>query len=136
MISVQFLKFIVVGSINTLVGLTMIYVGKWGFGLGDMVANLLGYGIGIAVSFTLNARYTFYYEGNRYLAVVRFLTIAGLAYLLNLVTVATAIYGLDIDGDLAQLLGMPPYTVFSYFASKYWVFSGARVREDEIQSPS
>lgn len=46
-------RFLLVGSINTLVGLSIIFAAKGIAGLDDFVSNLLGYSLGLLISFFL-----------------------------------------------------------------------------------
>lgn len=115
-------KFLLVGVANTLFGLLVIYALKWFLGMGDAIANLLGYLCGLSLSFLLNSRWTFRYSGPQLPALVKFLVVIGLAYGLNLVTVLGVIRILHVDTYLAHLLGIPPYTIFSYLCSRFLVF--------------
>lgn len=118
----EFARFLSVGVANTLVGLLVIYAAKWFFQVGDVAANALGYSVGVLVSFALNSRWTFAYRGPRLPALAKFLLVALAAYCMNLLTVMTAIHYIGLNGYVAQALGIPPYTLTSYLASKYLVF--------------
>lgn len=120
--SFQFVRFLVVGVANTLVGLSIIYSAKYFFQASDVAANAIGYGVGICVSFILNSRWTFAYSGLMVPAAVKFFLATAVAYAANLLTVMTAIDGFGINTYLAQALGMPVYTVVAYLISKYLVF--------------
>jgi putative flippase GtrA len=123
------LKFAIVGIANSLVGLTAIFLCKGLFGLGDALANFCGYVIGLAVSFALNRGWTFQHAGRVFPAIARFLTVFGLAYLLNLVTVLVSIHSFRIDAYLSQAIGVVPYTVLFYIGSRYFAFrSSARAK--------
>lgn len=115
-------KFLSVGVVNLLVGLSVIYAAKWFFGVGDIAANALGYSIGLVVSFFLNSGWTFSYRGPRVPAMAKFVVVALVAYSMNLLTVIIAIDYIHLNDYLAQALGIPPYTLTSYLASKYLVF--------------
>ncbi|CKS34551.1 GtrA family protein [Variovorax sp. AB1(2024)] len=121
-LSFQFARFLVVGVANTLVGLSVIFAAKYFFDARDVVANAIGYAVGICVSFTLNSRWTFAYKGDWVPAVVKFFVATGIAYVANLATVVTAIDLLNLNTYLAQAMGMPVYTVTAYLASRYIVF--------------
>ena len=118
----QFAKFLSVGVANTLVGLSVIYAAKWFFNIGDVPANALGYAVGLTVSFTLNSRWTFAHRGPRLPALIKFLLVSLVAYGMNLLTVMVSIHYFGLNDYIAQALGTPPYTLTSYFASKYLVF--------------
>jgi putative flippase GtrA len=119
------LKFVVVGIANTLIGLLAIYFCKWLLGFGDALANICGYMIGLAVSFLLNRGWTFRHSGAVLPALVRFVVIFALAYLLNLATVLIAIHSFGVNSYLAQAIGIAPYTVFFYLGSRYFAFRAA-----------
>ena len=124
--SYQLIRFIEVGVINTLSGLSIIFAAKYFFHAGDVVANLIGYGVGLCISFNLNSRWTFAYEGRQLTAVVKFLLATAVAYGANLLTVIVAIEHLGLNSYLGQAMGMPAYTVTAYLASRYIVFRPTR----------
>ena len=129
----QFAKFLGVGLANTLIALLVIYAAKWYAGLGDVAANALGYGVGLFISFSLNSRWTFAHVGPQWPALVKFLLVSLVAYAMNLLTVLVAIHGLGLNDYLAQALGIPPYTLTSFFASKYLVFRAERAHANEAR---
>ncbi len=55
----SFVRFLLVGIVNTIVGLSIIYVLLNGAGIGYWPATLIGNGIGAAVSYMLNRSFTF-----------------------------------------------------------------------------
>jgi putative flippase GtrA len=115
-------KFLSVGVANTVVGLLVIYAAKWFLHCGDVAANVLGYSIGLMLSFALNSRWTFGYNGPRLPALVKFIFVTLAAYGMNLATVLGAIHWFELNGYAAQALGIVPYTATSFLASKYFVF--------------
>lgn len=125
------IKFVVVGVANTLVGLFLIYLGKWLLGFGDVVANTCGYSIGLVLGFILNRRWTFRHSGPVIPALARFFAIFILAYVSNLVTVLVAINSLEMNSYLAQASGILPYTVIFFFGSRYVAFRPAAVGTEQ-----
>jgi len=121
------LKFIAVGLTNTAVGISIIYLLKW-FGAGDVAANAAGYAVGLMVSFVLNRRWTFEHSGAVVPAALRFLMIFAGAYLVNLLTVLALLKVFHVNGYIAQLMGVPPYTILFYLGSRYFAFRRERVR--------
>lgn len=118
----QFGRFLGVGVVNALLGLLVIYAAKWIFGAGDISANLLGYGVGMTVSFVLNSRWTFDLSGAWGPAFVKFVAVSIVAYVANLMTVLAAIHAAAVNSYVAQALGIPVYTLSVFVASKYVVF--------------
>lgn len=115
-------RFLSVGVVNMVVGLLVIYACKWLFQAGDVLANAIGYGFGLCTSFALNSRWTFNYRGPQLPALVKFLIVAAVAYTMNLATVLLAIHWVGLNSYFAQALGIPPYTLTTYLASKLIVF--------------
>lgn len=127
-------RFVLVGMVNTLVGLTLIYAAKWFLGAGDVAANAFGYSIGLLVSFTLNRAWTFAHRGHAGRAFATFLAVQCVAYGLNLVCVLGLIsYG--VDSYVAQAFGIPPYTIVSYLGSRYLAFASGSKMAADIHRP-
>lgn len=118
-------RFCLVGLVNTAVGLSLIYGCKFLLGFGDVAANLVGYIIGLMVSFTLNSRWTFRYEGPVWPAVLRFALTFVIAYAANLATALLLIERLGVNAYLAHALATAPYTVTFYLLSRFMVFASA-----------
>ena len=111
-----------VGCANTLLGLVTIYALKWQVELDDTSANLLGYVVGLSVSFFLNRNWTFRHSGPTLPAAFRFLGVFGAAYLANLGTVLVLVHQFGVNGYYAQALGIPPYTIVFYLGSRFFAF--------------
>src|SRR5262245_4419145 len=99
-------RFLLVGIVNTFSGLSVIYVLIWAFHIHDVLANIIGYGVGITVSFLLNARWTFSFGGNLTRAAPRFIATIALGYLANLMTVSIALFGFSLNSFIAQASGV------------------------------
>jgi len=121
-LDVTAVRYIVVGLANTLIGLFVIYMGLFAFGLGNVSANAVGYTVGILCSFALNKRWTFSHEGKALPAFIRFLVIVLLAYAANLATVLLAADVLGWNRYVAQGLGVVPYVVVGYVGSRLFAF--------------
>jgi putative flippase GtrA len=118
----QFWRFAVVGVANTGFSLSIIVLAKWLLGLGDVPANILGYSVGLLVSFQLNASWTFGHQGNLIPALAKYLIAFGLAYAANLCTVLMLIHWFDVSSYVAQIVGAAPYTACFFLISRYIVF--------------
>jgi len=119
----SFVRFAMVGVINTLAGLTVIYALKWLLDMNDVLANVIGYVAGLSISFILNGRWTFSFGGSLISRILPFVGVVLVAYLLNVSVVMAAIHWLEINSYLAQALGIVPYALISYFGSKHFVFT-------------
>jgi len=80
-------RFILIGGLNTLIGLSVIYIFVY-IGLNNYLSNAIGYSIGLFVSFILNKYYVFRHnESNKVLLtqIVQFMIIFFIAYGFNLI---------------------------------------------------
>lgn len=117
----ELLRFGFVGVLNTLSALAVIYA-LMALGVGPYLANLGGYAVGLVISFTLNRRWTFRSTNLSGPGLVaRFLIAVAVSYLVNLLTVYLCLH-VGVPPHLAQLLGMPAYTLCFYVSSKLFVF--------------
>lgn len=121
----QPVRFLAVGALNALVGLTVIFLLKWTVDAGDTVANLAGYTVGLAFSLVMNGRWTFAFRGRLRLTLWRFIAVVAVAYVANLFVVTRAIEAAIVNAYVAQALGVVPYSLLSYFGFKYFVFREA-----------
>jgi putative flippase GtrA len=118
---VQFLRFGFVGLLNTALTLMVIYA-LMSIHANPYLANAVGYACGMAMSFTLNRRWTFRSSQRPSLSLVgRFLVAMGCAYLANLATLHASISA-GASPYISQLLGMPVYTLCFFLVSKFFVF--------------
>jgi putative flippase GtrA len=121
-------RFCLVGLVNTAVGLGLIYACKFLLGFADIPANAVGYIIGLMVSFTLNSRWTFRYDGPVWPAVLRFVLTFVISYAANIVTVLFLIDGMGVNAYLAHAIAVVPYTTTFYLLSRFMVFASAARR--------
>jgi putative flippase GtrA len=121
----EFVRFVGVGAINTLVGLLVIFGTKAFLYDNDVVANAVGYGTGLSVSFLLNRRWTFRDTSPMMTAGLRFLKAFAVAYGINLGIVLGCIHWLQINSYVAQVSGVPPYTIAFFLLCKYHAFGAS-----------
>ncbi len=120
----QIARFLTVGAFNTLLGLALIYL-LMHFGVDYRVANLIGYVVGFLIAFVLNRNWTFAHRGGWLSSFARWGVVAGIAYGGNLVAVIALHRWLGLDARLAQIGGIPVYTMLSYLGGRYFAFAEA-----------
>ena len=118
----KFLRFCAVGGVNTVVGLTMIYVSMRIFNLNYIVANMIGYGIGFIISFLLNRSWTFDYSGPILANSVVWAAVVVCSYIINIFVVVIMHDIVRVDVYVAQSLGIVTYTILSFLGGRYYVF--------------
>jgi putative flippase GtrA len=122
---VQAMRFGAVGLVNTTVGLSAIYAFQFFFNAGPIIANMLGYAIGIVFSFILNRNWTFGKGNSGYQDLPKFLLLAGVCYLFNIAVVFVGSYVFVFSPYLIQLAGVATYTALMFFGCRTFVFSSA-----------
>ena len=124
-----FLKFILVGVVNTLVGTAVMFfcfnVLAWSY----WVSSALNYMVGSIVSYLLNKRYTFQQKGNDWHTVWKFIVNVSVCYVLTYGLakpfVAWLLSGVttNIQGNAALFVGMVLFVGFNYIGQRFWAFS-------------
>jgi putative flippase GtrA len=115
-------RYVLVGFSNTVVGFSVIWIALRCFGLGNVIANAVGYTVGFLWSFALNRRWTFDYNGSLESALLRYLLMTAVAYGMNLLVVILAARRLNPGGLSVQIDGMLTYSVVAYVGARYFVF--------------
>ncbi|WP_264740119.1 GtrA family protein [Cytobacillus firmus] len=127
-----FIRFLLVGTVNTIVGLSMIFMLLDVAGLSYWSATFLGNSMGAAVSYFLNRTFTFRSRASIQSSAVRFIFILFLCYILSYSISGMAaeiiqtftLLGHDVSPEgLAVLLGAGIYTLTNYIGQKYLVFN-------------
>jgi putative flippase GtrA len=118
---VQVLRFLLVGVLNTGVGLAFIF-GAMAAGVDYRWANALGYALGCLVGFAANRSWTFGHEGPWRSSLARWLLVVAVAYASNLALVVTLHGVLRIDAYVAQLAGVVLYTAVAFLGARGFAF--------------
>lgn len=120
---VQLLRFGFVGIINTSIGLLAIYSIIFFFHSGPILANFIGYSIGLVLSFYLNKVWTFTDNTSNKRVMLRYLTVASISYLSNLAVVFFGVNLYKIGPYLVQIFGISVYTLIMFIGCKWYVFN-------------
>jgi putative flippase GtrA len=115
-------KFAVVGVLNTLLTLAVIFALKLAFHMADAPANLLGYAVGLINGYSLNRRWTFAHRGRMTQSLPAFLLVQAVAYGVNLLVVLAAIAA-GLNDYAAHVVGVLPYALISYLGSRHFAFA-------------
>lgn len=127
----SFVRFVMVGVVNTLVGLSVMYLLLNGLGLSYWLSTFIGNSVGACVSFLLNRRFTFRSDGSVLNGFIRFVAVILICYFLsysigkNLVPWLLSDYGSitsKVKTNLAVLFSTFLYTILNYFGQKLFVF--------------
>lgn len=119
-------RFGIVGVANTAIGLAIIY-GALFAGFGDFIANALGYGCGLLVSFFLHRGWTFAGRTQSMPRdVVGFSLAWAAAYAANLGAILLGRRLGFVENPLVQLAGVMVFTVTFYLLTSRMVFVAGR----------
>lgn len=130
---VQMVKYGMVGVLNTLVTLAVIFLCKSVLGVNEYLSNFLGYFFGIINSFVFNRIWVFHSQAKVQSSLPRFLAGCGLCYLVQfgVLWLLTRAFG-DAEYDLgffvlsgygvATLIAMVVYTAANFLYNKLIAF--------------
>lgn len=120
----RFLLFLAVGLLNTAVGVAVIAGGIL-LGLHPVLANAMGFGVGLCIGFALNSRITFGTQGSARL-LARYLLAFCVAYAVNLGVVLALDRSFPGHEVVTYVLGIVPYTLVFFFLAEHFVYRSPR----------
>lgn len=123
-----FLKFAMVGVVNTIVGTTVMFVFYNVFHFGYWFSSASNYFFGSIVSYFLNKHFTFHYQEKGWTSLLRFT--------INIITCYLLAYGMakplihwilssfndTIQDNVSMTLGMCLFVVFNYLGQRFFAF--------------
>ncbi|MGB8956077.1 MAG: GtrA family protein [Tumebacillaceae bacterium] len=120
----SFTRFLLVGVLNTLVGLSSIYLLLHLIGLPYWPATFFGNGIGAACSYVLNKRFTFHSSVPLGRSMWKFALVTLVCYFLSywIGELLTAALPKGWAENVAVLVGSVFYTVLNYLGHRYFTF--------------
>lgn len=119
---IQFLKFMLVGTLNTALGYAVIFACMYLLGLSAVLSNVTGYLFGLTISYALNRSFTFKSTSKSKTELLRFLIVFLIAYLANLGVLLASIRYAGMHEGMAQVLAGAVYVATSFLMNKYYVF--------------
>lgn len=119
----QFIRYCVVGLINTLVTLGVIFVCMKLFKISYVYSNAIGYIAGVINSYVLNKLWTFNSSNSVAKEFVRFVAVFIICYGIQLVVLLLMTELLDLQVELSQVIAIFVYTLINFLANKYFVYT-------------
>ncbi|MFS0822090.1 GtrA family protein [Bacillus sp. 1P02SD] len=120
-----FVRFLLVGVINTLVGLSSILLLLHIVGFSYWLATFVGNSLGAGISYILNRRFTFGSKAMYGKSIPLFVLVILSCYFLSF-SMSKFVSGfifVQYPNEMAVLLGTCLYTILNYLGQKYIVFS-------------
>lgn len=115
-------KFGVVGVVNSLITLSIIFMLMKIFNVSYIISNVLGYLFGIINSFIWNKKWTFQSSGNSRREMLVFFILFGVCYLLQLAALVIIAEVLGVPEEYSQVLALAVYTVTNFMGNKFITF--------------
>jgi len=119
----QFLKFGIVGILNTLITLICIFILMKIFKVSYIISNIIGYAWGLINSFILNKIWTFKSKGDTKKESILFILVYLITYILQLGLLILLKEVIHINADIAQIIGMIFYTITGFILNKFITFN-------------
>lgn len=123
-----FLKFVMVGVINTVVGTSIMFVFYNVFHLSYWVSSASNYFFGSICSYLLNKHFTFQYHEKGFKSLIRFTINILVCYLLAYGIAKPFIrwifsgFNDTIQDNISMALGMCLFVVFNYLGQRFFAF--------------
>jgi putative flippase GtrA len=118
----QFSRFLTVGALNTALGYATIFGAMYIFKLSAELSNIIGYGVGLTLSFILSKKFTFRSSGRIAPELRRFLAVFTIAYIANFAALFLLLRLPSIHEALCQILAGVAYVAVSYWLNSRYVF--------------
>ena len=123
-----FMKFVIVGVINTIVGSAIMFVFYNVFHLSYWISSASNYFFGSICSYILNKHFTFQYHERGWASLFRFTINIIICYLLAYGLAKPLIHWIlsgstkIIQENVSMLLGMCLFIVFNYLGQRFFAF--------------
>ena len=125
-----FVTFLVVGVVNTLFGTIIMFVLYNAFGCSYWVSSFCDYFFGSILSYFLNKRFTFHYQGTDWRSIVRFalnivvcyLIAYSLALPLTRAALESMHWSKTVVENVAMTVGTGLFMVINYLGQKFFAF--------------
>lgn len=123
-----FLRFVLVGIINTLFGTAIMFVFYNVFGLSYWLSSASNYFFGSILSYFLNKYYTFRYKKRDWKVVGRFALNIAACYLIAygiakpLIAALMSGFAVNVQENVAMVCGMGLFVVLNYLGQRFFAF--------------
>ena len=117
-----FVRFVIVGLVNTVIGYSVIMILFHLVGLSYSLSYFLSYVVGIIVSFFLNRQFVFFSQNDKLVEFVRFLIAFGVSYGVSYAALYFLVENHILVENIAFFAGMVIYSTLFYLLNKHITF--------------
>jgi putative flippase GtrA len=122
----QFVRFALVGTIGTAGHYVSLLLLVRGFQLSPVVASAVGSVVGALINYVLNYRFTFGSQAAHGPALTKFMLVAAVGVLINVVTMWLGVNRLHLGYILVQLGATALVLMFGFVLNRAWTFRTAQ----------
>lgn len=120
----QLFKFSIIGVLNTLINLAVLYILTEFFGIYYIISAIIAFLFAVTNSFLLNKTWTFnekliYKTKSKY---VKFLSVTISALIVNLILLYVLVEYFNIYYMIAQIFGVLSNFIINFLGNKLWTF--------------
>ncbi|MEK5435099.1 MULTISPECIES: GtrA family protein [Paenibacillus] len=124
--STQTIRFIIVGILNTLVGLGVYAIYLYFVNNNYLQALITSHIIGVAHSYLWNNKWTFQQKNYSTRSVIKFVSVYAITFFVNLFLLTLLVDTIGMNKLIAQAIALFLTTVVSFFGHKYWSFRASK----------
>lgn len=130
--NLTFVRFIIVGIINTIVGMSVMFILYNLFDCSYWLSSAANYIVGSIVSYVLNRSFTFHSHERQWKSILKFAINIVICYLLAygvakpIVYYLMSNYAVRTQGNVALMVGSIIFVLLNYFGQKKFVFKKSR----------
>lgn len=118
----QFIKFIIVGAVSTLVNYSVFYVLLSHYYVNYLLASASGFIAGVVFGYFLNKLWTFNAKGSSNSTILKYFFVYILSLILSLVFLNISVEILGVNVKIANILAIGITTCTNFIGIKRWVF--------------
>lgn len=128
LIDKTFIKFVLVGIINTLFGTAVMFIAYNVFHAGYWLSSMLNYILGSILSYFLNNYFTFQYGKSDIKSIIKFTLNISLCYFVayfiakRIALFALSSMSVEIRENIAMLIGMCLFVILNYCGQRFFAF--------------
>jgi putative flippase GtrA len=119
-------RFLVVGALNSLIGVIVIFLCMALLQMPPLAANAMGYGVGFLVSFFLHRHYTFRSRVKIGAGLATYFAVVACAYAANAAVLLVMTSVLQLNAYLSQIVSIGAYSTIIFLTGRRYVFNHAR----------
>jgi putative flippase GtrA len=134
MIIKQFIKFSLVGLLNTGIHYAMFLFLYRSCGINYLFASAVGYSCGLLNSFILNKNWTFKtINVRRDVEFIKFILVNIVALAINIIALKFFVEAIKIIPEISQVLAIVSSFIVNFLGNKYWTFRSHNKFPEELK---